>query len=481
MAAEHAERPSGPQDELGELLHRVGQLRWRLAREQALRLLARGLGVGALIVIAVSALVQLSLAPRQPLLLAIAVSAPLLALTVAAMRWPTLETAARTADRRLGLEERLGTAVELAPALRGGHGGPLDGLQIRDALHHVQPLPGWRRPRGWVRDLLLALAALAVAAAAAWLTQVGTFSQTFVTAPPAQSEAGSAADTASTPTAVAQPASAPAPPPPASATAQQHPAAGAPASAQRVAQEQAQRAALDRLAEGLQQTSATRGAGQAMARGDYTSAANQLNDLGTQADQLSDAAKQQLAQTLQKTASASSGDRQLAQREQQAAEALQRGDYSGQQQALQQLAAQVQRSGANAPTSDQLQRDQGQLQADSGGSQGPSTAANQPDQSGNGGSSGPASAGDGQGQSAGGTSGGNNQAQSGGSGDQSNGGPGVGTGTTASMLGDPAPPLNSAGQRVDVPIELSAGSATKAGTSDPNQSDESVRGGATGA
>ncbi len=49
------------------------------------------------------------------------------------------------------------------------------------------------------------------------------------------------------------------------------------------------------------------------------------------------------------------------------------------------------------------------------------------------------------------------------------------------MLGDPAPPLNSAGQRVDVPIELSAGSATKAGATDPNQSDQSVRGGATGA
>jgi hypothetical protein len=437
--------------------------------------------VGALVVIGVSALIQLSLAPRHPLLLGVAVVAPLLALTVAAMRWPTLETAARTADRRLGLEERLGTAVELAPALQSGHGGPLDGLQIHDALHHVTPLPGWGRPRGWLRDLLLAVAALAVAGAAAWLTQVGTFTQTLVTIPLVQSEPTSTAAAEATPTAVAQPASAPAPPPPASAAAQQRPASSAPASAQRVAQEQAQRAALDRLARGLQQTSATRGAGQAIARGDYTSAANQLNDLGTQSDQLSDVAKQQLAQILQKTASESSGDRQLAQREQQAAEALQRGDYSGQQQALQQLAAQVQRSGANAPSSDQLQRDQGQLQARNSGSQAPSTPANGQDQSGNGGSTGSASPGDGQGQSAGATSGGSNQAQSGGSGDQSKGGPGVGTGTTASMLGDPAPPLNSTGQRVDVPIELSSGAATKAGTTAPNQSEQSVRGAATGA
>jgi hypothetical protein len=481
VAAEHAERPSGPKDELAELLHRVGQLRWRLGQEHALRLLARGLAVGALIVIALSALVQLSLAPRQPLLLGVAVVAPLLALAVAAKRWPTLEAAARTADRRLGLEERLGTAVELAPALRGGHGGPLDRLQIRDALQHVQPLPRWAHPRGWARDLLLALAALAVAAAAAWLTQVETFTQTLITIPLAQSEPSSAAATAATPTAVAQPASAPAPPPPASAAAQQQASSSAPASPQRVAQEQAQRAALDRLAQGLQQTSATRGAGQAMARGDYTSAANQLNDLGTQSDQLSDAAKQQLAQTLQNTASQSSGDRQLAQREQQAAEALQRGDYTAEQQAFQQLAAQVQRSGANAPTPDQLQRDQGQLQASSAGVQGAPAPTTGQDQNGDGSSSGPASPGEGQGQSAGATTGGSNQAQSGGSGDQSNGGPGVGTGTTASMLGDPAPPLNSSGQQVAVPVELSAGSATKAGSTDPNQSDQSVRGGATGA
>jgi hypothetical protein len=49
------------------------------------------------------------------------------------------------------------------------------------------------------------------------------------------------------------------------------------------------------------------------------------------------------------------------------------------------------------------------------------------------------------------------------------------------MLGDPAPPLNSSGQQVAVPIQLSAGSATKAGSANPNQSDQSVRGGATGA
>ncbi len=202
------------------------------------------------------------------------------------------------------------------------------GSRYATRCSHVQPLPGWGRPRGWVRDLLLALAALAVAVAAAWLTQVGTFTQTLITIPLAQSATELGGGDCCHADGGGAPASAPAPPPPASAAAQRQPASNGPASAQRVAQEQAQRAALDRLAEGLQQTSATRGAGQAMARGDYSSAANQLNDLGTQADQLSDAAKQQLGQTLQRTASESSGDRQLAQREQQAAEALQRGDYS---------------------------------------------------------------------------------------------------------------------------------------------------------
>ena len=105
--------------------------------------------------------------------------------------------------------------------------------------------------------------------------------------------------------------------------------------ASRVQQEQAERAALDKLAQGLGSVSAGQGAADAIQRGDFDAARDQIRSLGEEADQLSEAAKQQLARGLQQASSATGqSDRGLADREQQAAQALSRSTYTDQRQAL---------------------------------------------------------------------------------------------------------------------------------------------------
>ena len=124
----------------------------------------------------------------------------------------------------------------------------------------------------------------------------------------------------------------------------------------------AEREALDRLAEALSQVSASQGAADAIERGDFAGAREQLSALGEEADQLSDAAKRRLSQALQSAANATTEDRQLADRERQAATALSRSNYAEQRQALRQLGEQLERSGARGMPQSQLARDSGRLQ-----------------------------------------------------------------------------------------------------------------------
>ena len=118
--------------------------------------------------------------------------------------------------------------------------------------------------------------------------------------------------------------------------------------APRVRQAQAEQEALDRLAQALGQVSAAQTAADAIQRGDFGEARQQLSSLGEESDQLSEAAKKQLAQALQQAASATGADKQLADRERQAAVALSRNTYSDQRNALRQLGEQVERSGARS-------------------------------------------------------------------------------------------------------------------------------------
>ena len=111
--------------------------------------------------------------------------------------------------------------------------------------------------------------------------------------------------------------------------------------------------ALDNLATNLRDTAAANDIAQSLLQGDYQKAAQQLRDLGSQADQLSPAARQQLAQALRNSAAQSQGLQQLARTENQAAQSIQRADSSYTSQAMNSLAQAVQDAGSQViPQSD---------------------------------------------------------------------------------------------------------------------------------
>jgi hypothetical protein len=200
--------------------------------------------------------------------------------------------------------------------------------------------------------------------------------------------------------------------------------------------------------------SAGQQAADAIQQGDFAAARNQLQSLADQADQLSDAAKQQLARALQQASAATAAtDRQLADKERQAAQALSRSSYSEQRQALRGLADQVERSGARSMPADQLQRDLGQLQQQ-GASAG--QAAGRSDRT-------PGAAGQGSSSSA------DQQATT---------GAGVGSGVDPNVTGDPSR-LDTAGQRVQVPTKLNDGPGARPpdGSEDQTGANPSISGG----
>jgi hypothetical protein len=219
--------------------------------------------------------------------------------------------------------------------------------------------------------------------------------------------------------------------------------------ANRVQQEQAEGTALDKLAQGLSNVSAGQTAANDLQQGNFSGATDELRNLGDNADQLSDAAKQQLAQGLQQAASGSAqADPALANREQQAAQALTRSSYVDQRQALRSLADQVQRSGSRSVSSDQLARDVGQLQQQGQGTN-------------------PTAGGSAAGQNGQGGAGGGQQ-----------GGPGVGTGANSNPFSDQPTRLDTTGQRVDVPLKLGQGSGVRPsdGNEDGSAGDPSLSG-----
>jgi hypothetical protein len=225
-----------------------------------------------------------------------------------------------------------------------------------------------------------------------------------------------------------------------------------------VQQQLAERDAFDKLAQALGQLSAGQPAADALQRGDFSAARQQLTTLGEEADQLSEAAKRQLARDLQQAADATAAtDRQLAERERQAAAALSRNNYVEQRQALSNLADQVERSGARTAPADQLARDIGRLQQQSNRSSSGPPAANAPDGAQSTAQQQPAA---GAGALARG---------------DANGPPGPGTGTGPGQDASDAQPtrLDSGGQNVAVPAKLSAGPGVRSpdGTEDQLGSD----------
>jgi hypothetical protein len=471
-----------------ELRRLLARLRWRLGLERLVQAAIRGVFASsfALIVVALAVWLFAGNPPAQSWLWLAA--APLLtALAFALARWPSPRQTALAADRRLGLEDRLATALELSQSDAGGR---FDRAQVRDAVTRgssVASSAGWRT---WLaldvrtRNEALIAAAVLVAAASLVFTLPMLQPPVALSGQPGTDLASGAAATEidSVPlgaTTVDL----------ASAASAGTTAAPAPADlASRVQQEAAERAALDKLAQGLGSVSAGQGAADAIQRGDFGSAHDQIQSLGDEADQLSDAAKQQLARGLQQAAAASQqSDRALANAEQQAAQALSRSTYNDQRQALSGLADQVERSGARSVPADQLERDQGQLQqqqqqqllqqqpqtgvGQSGAavrSQSPS--AGQPNAS-------TANAGTTTDQGA------QTASTAGGVSDSSNagaqqGGAGIGTGDSPDPFSNQPARLDTSGQQVQVPTRLGDGTRVRPadGTEDPGATDPALGG-----
>jgi hypothetical protein len=462
-----------PNPAVAELHRLLGRLRWRLGLERVAQAAPRGLIASSVALIGVSLAIWFAGLDAVWLWLA---TAPLLAaLGYAIVRWPSQAQTARVADTRLSLEERLSTAFELTRSQRGGRFAL---LQIRDAVSHTS-----EAPRSWLavglrtrNEALLAIAAFVLATTIALVlprvprpTSLATDTRTDVSASPAldtTSDRSVPVDASSADQSVAIPVQAQTAPPP-------------PDLANRVQQEQAERAALDKLAQGLGSVSAGQGAADAIQRGDFNAAHDQIQSLGDEADQLSDAAKQQLARGLQQAAAPTAqSDRALADREQQAAQALSRSTYNDQRQALNALADQVQRSGARSVPADQLERDQGQLQQQLGATQQGQASSTRPQPSSNGqpGSSTSDTGGQGdQGQQTTPGTGGLSESDSGAA---QQGGAGIGTGASPDPFSNQASRLDAAGQQVQVPTKLGAGPGVRPadGTEDQSTPDPSLGG-----
>jgi hypothetical protein len=460
-----AERLSVLQDEVGELLRVLSRFRWRLGFERLLLFGLRGLMGCALAVVGLSLAAWLSVRSDYPLTAYAGLSAlPLVAgLALALLRWPSERQAALLADRRYLLDERLGTAVELARRLRGqAPSRRFDRLQIRDAIEQASAAPG-----GWLlldervrREALWALGLTVLAAGSVLLPSLPHPSIS------GQSQTASSVDAG--PADLQQRALPFDAPDPAVADAQPAPPQTQRGAnlATRVQQAQAERIALDALSQALGSVSAAQPAADAIQQGDFSTAQQQLSSLGEEADQLSDTAKQQLASALQQAANTTTAaDRQLADRERQAAQALGRGNYAYQRQALRSLADQVARSGAQSMPADQLARDVGQLQQQSG--QGPAGQGSGVRGQGSGAADGKAAGA----QQAGG--------QGAGPGGQQ-GGAGIGTGDGGDPLGDTPARLESSGQSVAVPLMLGNGSGVRPPDGSEDQTGSDPTAGARG-
>ncbi|HEX8966532.1 MAG TPA: hypothetical protein VF937_01545, partial [Chloroflexota bacterium] len=343
------------------------------------------------------------------------------ALVLGLTRWPSRQQAAVAADQRLALDERLATALEILSGSR--HPGRFDGLQIEDALGHARSTPSFgvrldRRSRieAWCAAFAVVLAAGSLALPSL-PRQIAPRSEASAVQDAGVVDASQdrplADDIPIEPPGAGQPSLAPS-----------RPSADL---ARRVQQEQAERSDLDQLSRALGSISAGQTAANAIQQGDFAAAAEQVANLGDEADQLSDAAKRQLARALDQAAAATSAsDRPLSDREHQAAQALNRAAYGDQRQALRALAEQVPRSGAQSVPADQLERDMGQLRQQNGGATPSQSAA-------------PATTGVG-------------------AGDQNQrGAPGVGTGADPDMFASQPSRVDTAGEAVQVPTRLSDG------------------------
>jgi hypothetical protein len=259
------------------------------------------------------------------------------------------------------------------------------------------------------------------------------------------------------------------------------------------AESQEAQSGLDRLGEALDTESSTQPAGDSLRQGDPQAAADQLRELGVENDQLSDEAKRSLAESLERAADETQGNRALRRAENDAAQALRDGDYERIRDSLDRLADALEQTAADIIPQDELAQSfpsptaTGGAEADAEGSPGETNEVDDGDSSGGEQGTGQGSEQEGSSQAGGegnpqgegeGEQPGQGGAQSeGGEGQSQSGAPGQGTrvggptdnsnidapGNPFELEGQPDPNANRSGDEERPGLELDGGSGTSGG------------------
>jgi hypothetical protein len=336
-----------------QVVRQVQEIGRRVWLQRALTIVARSAWLGIFIG-CLWLLLELQGGPKLDvrMLIWIAGAIAIPGLVFAALVRPTRRQVALMLDRSFGLQERVTTAIENL-----GKDVPADGerarlvyLQVADAANVVGDLRRFPvfSPRLPIRELVMAVVCALLFASLFFMRGVGGG------IPPVQAGAV---------------------PPftPASERMAKQPTTAAPTGAQANAptvadvQKRADRSNqarqdLDALAKALQDHAVTNSAADAMNRGDYPTAANDLRNLAQDAGKLSPASREALAQSLDQAASQmSQGSKQLADATQQAADGLRQGNQAAQD-GMRNLGDAVQKTGSEVASQQELAQQMQQAQ-----------------------------------------------------------------------------------------------------------------------
>jgi hypothetical protein len=467
--------PAPVQDPRTAFMAELGALRRRLWIERVGVLVTRGLMLGFLVTLIAAVAGWAMRFQIQPLWYAVPLLVPLvLALLISAFRYPSAMSAARIVDQRLALAEQLSTAVEV---IADDPQDAVPWVQVMSASEAAAwAQANWRGGPRLGRDLALTAILGFLVAGALLLT--GPEGRALLPRPPIPAPAAQQEPKPAPSPAAAQKPEQPraVPPPPAQPSgrtggvqravqeigrSRQAGTLDAGEAARRLGQAEAElsrqtqqsrtdQQALDRLGQAMDQIAAGHEAAEALQRGDYEQAARAISELGTESDQLSQEAKNQLAQALRQAANDSANSPELSQAERKAADALAGRDYEAARQAMDDLADQVTTRSRNVIPQSELgrawdqvnQERRAQGQPDSNGSaRGQEGQQRQPQQ--------------GRGQQGQGQQGQQGQGQA----NQPQNGQGIGTAPSnggppgEQQADDPAPRLDTQGQPVQVELK----------------------------
>lgn len=339
-----------PRDLLGRRLVRLARRR-QLAT--AVRITPRTLAIGAVVALAVAVIARIA-AGADPLGAALAASlgVAVLAVLAIAVTIPAPRDIALAYDARVGLQERLSTAVTLGSDVDD----EMRSLQRTDALRAARALDAaaafpLRAPR---RDLVLLVATAALIAIWLWISGGGLLEPPIDIPAIVPGSMASEADPAG-----GSIGAAPAPP----------------VSAETLAEIRALQASLEQLraqidpsgaaagqaladaSESLRRSAGARSVGRPLSSEDFAAAADALRRLVDELSQMNAAQLEELAESFSAAAGAAAADPVLSERFDQAAAALERSRLADAQAALAELAERVESAGASIANNQAIERE----------------------------------------------------------------------------------------------------------------------------